>query len=263
MRRFLVSATLALVLSFVAACIAAVEVGELREESETLELLGAESVSVGIDMGVGKLNMSGGSKRLLDAEFKYNVDKWKPVVDYDVHGGEGRLRIEQPSAGPRRVTRAAKCEWDLKLNEDIPMVVNVDFGAGASKLYLGDLSVTEASIDMGAGDVLVDFSGSKTLKTLEVAVGAGHSTVDLSGQWANDLTAHIGGGVGECTLIVPGETGVRVTASKGIGKINVTGLRSDGDHLVNDAYGETDATIVVDVETGIGNINIRVEETGI
>jgi len=104
---------------------------------------------------------------------------------------------------------------------------------------------------------LVDLSGSRSLRTMEVAMGAGSATVDLSGQWANDLDATINGGVGECTVIVPLDTGVRIDVDKGIGKINANGLSRDGGYYVNDSYGKTENTIRVNVGAGIGNINLR------
>jgi hypothetical protein len=240
-------------------CIASVEVGELRKEQETVELLGAKAVRVEIDVGVGKLTVSGGSDELMNADFEYNVEKWEPIIDYDVRDREGVLKVVQPSAGARRVTKRAKCEWNLKLNDDVPAVLDVKMGAGEGKLHLGNLNLTWATINLGAGEVAIDLSGSRSLERLEVGMGAGSATLDLSGNWTNDLKAEIGGGVGECTVIVPRETGARVKADKGIGKLNVTGLTRDGDYYVNNAYGKTDATIEVSVEAGVGAINLKVD----
>jgi len=258
MRALLVCTGLALMTSVFAACIASVEVGELRKEQEMVQPLGANSVRIEFDMGIGKLNVYGGSDELMNGEFEYNVEEWKQLIDYEVHEGEGILRVVQPSAKARRVPGKAKREWNLKLNSDVPMVMDVNMGAGDGKLRLGDLNLTGATINLGAGEVAIDLSGSRSLERLKVKMGAGSATLDLGGDWTNDLKAEIDGGVGECTVIVPKETGARVKADKGIGKLNVTGLTREGDYYINDAYGKTDATIEVRVEAGVGAINLAV-----
>jgi hypothetical protein len=44
----------------------------------------------------------------------------------------------------------------------------------------------------------------------------------------------------------------------GLGKINAKGLNRAGDSYVNDAYGDSDVTLKVDVEGGVGQINLKV-----
>jgi hypothetical protein len=54
-------------------CGSGVRVGELQTESQTVELGGATSVRVEIDMGAGELDVTGGAAELLEADFAYNV----------------------------------------------------------------------------------------------------------------------------------------------------------------------------------------------
>ncbi len=51
--------------------------------------------------------------------------------------------------------------------------------------------------------------------------------------------------------------GVRVDAKTGIGGINATGLKRDGSACVNDAYGESDVTLWIDIKGGVGEINLE------
>ncbi len=44
----------------------------------------------------------------------------------------------------------------------------------------------------------------------------------------------------------------------GLGKINAEGLKRVGDAYVNDAYGESNVTLNVDVQGGVGEINLEV-----
>ena len=57
---------------------------------------------------------------------------------------------------------------------------------------------------------------------------------------------------------MPSEVGVRAKAEGGLGKINAEGLKRVGDSYVNDAYGESDVNLNVNVQGGVGEINLKV-----
>jgi hypothetical protein len=116
---------------------------------------------------------------------------------------------------------------------------------------------TDLVVKMGAGESNLDLD-SLTLTGLDLEVGAGKTTVDLSGDYAQDFDASIEGGVGEATVLVPSKVGVRVRADGGLGKINAEGFQREGDAYVNDAYGDSEVTLNVDVQGGVGTINLEV-----
>src|SRR5215213_4990702 len=110
---------------------------------------------------------------------------------------------------------------------------------------------------MGAGESDLDLD-SLTLMGLDLQMGAGKTTVDLTGDYDRDFDASIEGGVGEATVLVPSEVGVRVRAEGGLGKINAEGFQREGEAYVNDAYGDSDVTLDVNVRGGVGRINLEV-----
>jgi hypothetical protein len=234
-------------------------IGALQTESRTVERGGAESVRVEIAMGAGELDVAGGAGELLDADFTYNVAEFKPQVEYD----DGLLVVRQPEFEGRASIWDVddyRYEWDLRLNDDVPIEMSVDLGAGRADLELGSLSLTGLDIDAGAGEVSVDLSGASSLTRLNVDIGAGKLTLDLTGDWQEDLDAKIEGGVGGATLRLPRGVGVRVEAEGGLGAINARGLTKDGSAYVNDAYGQSDVTLRIDVEAGVGAIDLELEE---
>jgi len=237
-----------------------VRVGELRTESESVELGGAGSVRVEIDMAAGELEVSGGAGELLEAEFKYNVADLKPEVEYS----GGTLTVLTPDVdilpGSLWDLDDYRYEWDLRLNDAVPMEMSVEMGAGRTDLALGSLALTRLDVKRGAGDVNVDLSGASSLTRLEIGGGAGRITVDLTGDWQTDLDADIEAGVGQITVRLPRSVGVRVDVSVGIGGVNASGLTRDGDDYVNDAYGESDVTLRIDIRGGVGGINLELGE---
>jgi predicted membrane protein len=56
-------------------------------------------------------------------------------------------------------------------------------------------------------------------------MGAGKTTVDLTGDYAKSFDASIQGGVGEATVLLPSDVGVKAKAEGGLGKINAEGSR--------------------------------------
>jgi hypothetical protein len=59
-------------------------------------------------------------------------------------------------------------------------------------------------------------------------------------------------------VLLPSEVGVRAMAEGGLDKINAEDLQREGDSYVNDAYGDSDATLDIDIQGGVGQINLEV-----
>jgi hypothetical protein len=237
------------------------DVGPVQTDTETIELGAAESVTAEINLGAGSLAIGSGATALMDGTFTYNVANWKPEVDYQVSGVKGTLTVEQPDAKgsiPLNVDDV-RYEWELRFNNDVPLGLNINMGAGEGELDLSDLLLDSLVFEGGAGDVNIDLS-SASLTDLEVTLGAGDVSLDLSGNWQEDLTAAIKGGIGKVTLLLPVNIGVRVEAQGGLGAINAAGLNKDGNVYTNDAYGESAVTLDIEVEGGVGEINLQLAE---
>jgi len=214
-----------------------VRVGELRTESKSVELGNAESVSVKMVLGAGDLVVTGGAEKLLEADFTYNVAKLKPEVEFT----DGTLVVQHPDVRGYRTLQDItdfRNEWDLRLNNDVPMNLSLDMGAGTSDLQLAGLSLTG----------------------LDVTLGAGKSTVDLSDGWRRDLNVTIEAGAANVRLRLPSGVGVRVEVEAGVGRIEASGLKQDGYVYTNEAYGTSDVTLHINIMTGIGQINLEVAE---
>jgi hypothetical protein len=220
----------------VTGCVGRLNVGSTQTESQTVELGDAESARVDINMGVGKVRVQGGANDLLEADFTYNVDDWKPEVDYSVSNGNGRLTIQQPDSNFEGIPDdEIEYEWDLNLNEDVPMNLDINLGVGDSNLDLSGLSLSD----------------------LDVEIGVGKATIDLTGDWDQSFDADIRGGVGSTTLLLPRNVGVRVETNTGIGSIDVHGLIRNGDTYTNEAYEGADVVIDITVHGGVGQIELE------
>ena len=219
-----------------AGCVSRARVGELQTETQSVELGDVKPVNVEINFGAGDLRVNGGAEKLLEADFTYNVAKLKPEVEFT----DGTLVVQHPDVRGYRTVQDFtdfRNEWDLRLNNDVPMNLSLDMGAGTSDLQLASLSLTG----------------------LDVSLGAGESTIDLSGGWASDLDATIYAGAGDISMRLPRDVGVRVEVAA-VGTIDAPSLKQDGNVYTNAAYGVSDVTLQIDLEAGIGRIKLEVEE---
>lgn len=198
----------------------------------------AQRLRARVSMGAGELIVRGGAADLMDAEFTFAPRSWRPLVAYSVSGDVGSLSVRQPSVcdvgkwpfGDSRST------WDVRLSDRIPTDLAVELGAGDGGLALGTLDLRQLEVNLGAGDV----------------------TIDLTGTPEHDLSADISGGVGSLTLRVPRDVGVRVTGRHdGVGSYDAPGFTADGEAFVNDAYGQSDVTLDITLVRGVGDVRVE------
>ncbi len=213
--------------------------GRQLHDVEQVDLPGAQSARVHVEMGAGHLDLEGGATNAAEGTFDYYENEGKPTITHEVHGTEGEISIRQEGSHTHFMRRGGN-RWSVRLNKDLPTDLRVDVGAGQGELQLGGLALTNLRVDMGAGQV----------------------TVDLRGDWKKDLEATIEGGVGEATIRLPESVGVRVHATSGIGSVTTSGLEHRDNYYVNSAYGKSPVTLRVNIDKGIGTINLVAEHSG-
>jgi|SRR5215470_812276 len=204
--------------------------------NQIIEAKGVKALKMSIKMPAGDLRMSGGAQQALEADFSYGGSWIVPSIDYSVNDGVGELDISQGS-GNNLVVNSDNT-WNLKLNDSIPLDLEIDVGAGRGEFHF-------AKVD---------------LMRLELNIGAGQADVDLSGERAKDLEAEIQGGVGQATIRLPRNVGVVAEVHGGLGSIDAHGLKEEEDgRYVNEAYGKSPSTIHLTVQGGIGSIKLQQE----
>jgi len=186
-------------------------------------------------MPAGELNFQGGGDHLLTADF-FQDGTWQvPRVDYSVSEAVGELKISQ--GGHDTFVSKSDNTWNLRVDNSTPFELKVDLGAGRGEFHLANLDITR----------------------LELNIGVGQATVDLTGERAKDLHAEIQGGVGQAVIRLPKNVGVIATVHGGLGSIDVHGLKEVDGQYVNAAYDKSPNTIRLNVEGGIGQIKLEQE----
>ena len=232
------------------------DVGPLERTSTTIERGDVDRVNATIRMAAGSLSVEGGADDLLDADFKYNVPDWKPEVRYDVTDSVGRLDIRHADSDALPIRDKARNEWDFQFNNDVPIDLRIEIGAGDHDLDLEDIILTDLDVKLGAGDMDLSLGGNAGLERVDLDVGAGDVKIDLAGTWEQDASVDIQGGIGKTTIYLPQNTGVRLSVTQGIGDLDISGLSREGGVWVNDDYGNSDVNLDIDIQAGIGEIRV-------
>jgi hypothetical protein len=259
------------------------QVGELREETVQVPLEDVAAAELNITFGAGELRLRPGFEEgLLEAVFTYNVDELRPVLERDRRGDRMDVRLHvEPDGLSLNFGDKTRNEWDIRLSDRVPISLDVDLGAARGRMDLGGLRLTEARIRTGAADVEVEWgkvnpelldilevnAGAANLKMrklgnahfdyMNFTGGAGNFDLDFSGDWQESGRASIDAGLSNLTLMVPRDIGVRVNAGdKALANVNARGLRRRGSDWVNDAYGESELELIINVDIGLGNLTL-------
>jgi predicted membrane protein len=213
--------------------------GQLKNEAQRMAANGANSLYAEIRMMAGVLQVTGGATGVMDAGFTYDDADWRPpVVDYAVDAeGHGQLMVKQKATG-RPAMRQGRCEWVIRLNQNLPSELNVKFGAGKADLKLSGLALDRLRVESGVGEL----------------------ALDLSGEWGRSLEAFIKAGIGDTLLRLPQNAGVRVRSTVGLGSIQPQHLAWDGAAYTNALYGQAAVTLDIAVEGAMGKIKLEVTD---
>ncbi len=241
---------------------------------------GSESaLAVKVQYGAGKLGIQPtGGGELYRVDIRYDSELFDPVTDYKA--GNLEVGVEGTGHGVRLKNHRGG-EMKLGLSPDIPLDLNLDFGAVEANLDLGGLRVQAVDIETGASDTELVFSRPNPIDctTLSISVGAaafsavglansrcqnldveggvGDVKLDFTGDWDRDMAADVTLALGSMTLVVPEDIGVQVEKDTFL-----TGFDSNGFTKLNGMYRSQNWEVarrhlVVKLEGAFGSVDVR------
>jgi hypothetical protein len=263
----------------------------VQRETRQIALGDAEQVEATIRFGGGDLDIKVLDMKKLDdeidapllqADFIYNVDSLQPEIDYEVQDGQGKLEIRHKleTTSLDRLTTELRNEWKLALCNCVPLSLNMDVGATSGQFELGGLPIERLDLTTGAADLKVSFDqpnperlqslhilsgaakleliklGNANLDELTFDGGLGTYTFDLTGEWQQSAEVYVQAGASHFQLHVPKDIGVRICpgdTSRG----HYDGLEEKNGCYVNSLYGESDITLDVNLDLGLGRLDVR------
>jgi hypothetical protein len=235
----------------------------------------SQPVELDIVMGAGKLEINGGSQQLLEGTVEYNVADWEPEVNRQ----DDRLEIRQGVERSVSLTALDRVinDWNLVLGS-VPMELRLTAGAYDGKIDLSGVPVTYLNISDGASNAEVVFKspnpaemdrfsyrtgasdvnlsglGYANFRRMDFDGGAGSYTLDFSGALQQDCRVKIDGGLGDFTIIVPGETYAEIAFNG-----NLMDINTKGTWVVNDNIYATQGSgplLEIEITVGLGSVTV-------
>lgn len=249
-----------------------------RSTAYSRQLSGEETLRVDVEYGAGELKVAkAASGTLYRANLRYDAEVFTPEVAYSGN----RFRFGMDGRGSIRGRDMDEGLLDLKLSPEVPLDLELAFGAVDATIDLGGLRVRRAEIHTGASRTVLSVStpNTESCQLMEVEVGAakfearnlgnlnaqrlslqggvGEVILDFTGTWQQDLHANVEMGLGTLTLRVPKGLGVRVAKDGLLASFDSQGLTKRGDVYYSENWDNAKYKLSLDLEAALGSIRVE------
>ncbi|HEX5725124.1 MAG TPA: LiaF domain-containing protein [Longimicrobiaceae bacterium] len=250
-----------------------------RTVSSSRQLAGERELAVQVEYGAGRLKVEPAAAGLLYRfELRYDEERSRPVTEYDRAGG--RLRLGLDNVRNRSLRGRQSGRADVALSPEVPLTLDLAFGAGEADVELGGLSLQRVELSTGASDSEIRFSAPNRIEADEVRVeagaahlevmglgnsrarrfafegGLGDATLDFSGAWTRSAEVSVEMGMGSVTLRIPRSLGVRVEKDSFLASFDAPGMvRRDGAWFTRN-WDDARHRLTISIDAAIGSIDI-------
>jgi hypothetical protein len=254
-----------------------------RTVNSSRQALGEKALDVQVEYGAGRLVVTPADRPLLyEFQMKYDESQVTPVTEYDRE--RGTLRLGMKSRDRERGMRVNRVREesraDLHLSRDVPLDLNLEFGAGEADIDLGGLSLHSLRLATGASDTRVAFRTPNRIAAEEVRLeagaasfqatglgnaraqrysfkgGVGETVLDFGGAWDRNATAEVSMGMGSLTLRFPRDLGVRIVKDSFLTSFDDSGLVKRGGAYYSRNWESARNRLTVEVDAAFGSIDI-------
>jgi hypothetical protein len=250
-----------------------------RTVTMSRQLSGETDLRVQVSYGAGYFKVRPADKGLLyRMQLRYDEDVFEPHADYE--GNRLRLGVESLGKSIHIGKNRSGGELDLQLARNVPMDLDLEFGAVRADLDLGglslsrlelstgasesnvdvsepnDLDMRSASFEVGAADFTARHLGNLNARHIDVSAGVGEVTLWFNGGWQQDASVSINMGLGSLELRFPEGLGVRLTKDSFLASLDSEGLVKRGDAYYSLDWDRADRKVTIDLDAAFGSINV-------
>ncbi|MBE9524426.1 MAG: hypothetical protein IMY76_04960 [Chloroflexi bacterium] len=230
---------------------------ELLTEQIAQPLEGAETAILHIESSVGALyiealsssdnliegTINTGKNEVIRQYFKQDDGEATYVLDSDLS-----IKVPFINLDKNQYT------WDLELNRDTPLDLNLNLGVGESVLDLAHLTISDLDLNIGVGQVTLDLPAGDYKASIEGGVGKTVVVLPSEGNIRLDVQC----GVGEIVIRVPEGMALKAHIDRGIAGLTIpSSYAQNGDVYTSPGYEDAENRIELYLDQGIGNIAIR------
>ncbi|HEX2190305.1 MAG TPA: toast rack family protein [Longimicrobiaceae bacterium] len=284
-RRVALRAALVLALAAGAGCGSAdaSDAQSWRTVSSSRQAWDEKALQVEVEYGAGRLRVSPADRPLLyQFQMRFDDSQVTPVTEYD--RASGRLRLGMESRDRRRGIQVKnvsdEARADLHLTRDVPLDLELEFGAGESDIDLGGLSLQRLRLATGASDTRVSFRSPNRIRaeTVKMEAGAasfeatglgnaraaryefdggvGEATLDFTGAWDRNASAKVSLGIGALKLRFPRDLGVRIVKDSFLTSFDAPGMVKRGGAYYSRNWESASNRLTVELDAAFGSISV-------
>lgn len=255
-----------------------------KEVASSRQVTDESELSVELEYGAGELTLRRGELgALYRIALRYDEETVEPVAEYEA----GRLRIGLPRDADGRPRRMEFGDWahdnslDMELAPDVPLDLNLSFGAGRADIDLTGLAVRSlelntgasesslriyranrerirtASFNVGVADFRIHSLGNLNAEDIVVKAGLGSVALDLDGEWPADSRLTLEMGLGALSIRVPEALGVRLrNRDTFLASVSIDGLTKRGDGWRSPNWDNARRKVEIEISAALGSIEL-------
>jgi hypothetical protein len=218
-----------------------------------------------------------------DVNIKYKYDNEKGYLKIDLSDEGGWEQMNNWSKREQRSQGLENDVWYIKINNAIPVKLDVDVGPGGGNIDISGLTVKEFKLSTGASYTsvvcnepnsavmevfvieagLAKFFGGKlgnaNFKALRFDGGVGSYYLDFSGALRKEANVSVDIGLGSINILLPRNIGAQVRYDQGfLSSHTFEDFKEIGDgKYISNNYYDSDGRLSIRIETGLGSVKIK------
>jgi hypothetical protein len=247
---------------------------------------GERTLRAVIEFAAGTLELRSAARgRLYGFQLLYDAERFEPVGTYDPRGAEVRLGVNSLRRGGVRVSRKDALPQNalVELTAEVPLSLDMSFGAADSRLELGGLTLTDlalrtgasrtevrfstplrgvcrsAFVESGAGEVDIRQMGNSGCRHWRFEGGVGAVSLDLGGEWKDDARIVMQMALGGTTIFVPRgkDLGVKISMSGFLAGFEGSGFQKRDGAWFSPGYAKATRKADVSVTGALGGVKVE------
>jgi hypothetical protein len=228
----------------------------------------------------------GPATELYRMDVSYDQDRFVPRSDFDAATGQVHLGVEAAGRGGLRVVSQNQLRQGAKVwfSPSVDLALNVGLGAVDADVELGGLRLTDLNLETGASRAVIRFSqpnatrcqhaqlsagaaelsviglGNSRCDRIDFEGGVGKVALDFGGAWAASSDVEVRMAMGELTLRLPRQVGVRLTLDKFFSSFHPAGLVRRGNSFESPKYDRDNRHLDIAVTSAVGQVRVEWEQ---
>ncbi len=254
---------------------------EYRTVRQSRRLDTSAPVTVTVEFAIGRFQVGPASDgRLYHVDLTYVENLFDPSIDYDAARRTLDVRVSETRGNIKaRDLKNPRQALTLQLHPNVPLDLDLEFGAVKADLALGGLALRRARVETGASETVLSFDrpnaiicdelrlevgaaklttralGNSRCRAVRFEGAAGQVELDLSGAWPEgEVSVDVSVAFGEVRLRVPPGIGVRLHTERILARVDRADLVKQGSAYYSADYERAATKLDIDVSTAVGNV---------